>query len=80
MLPLWHQWKEPTYQTLKAGFANPSEVLIHDEPTPFRVTAREVTGDERALWWACAIAAFPGYIERQAKTSQVFPVLVASPQ
>lgn len=60
--------------------ANPSEVFIQDGPTPFRVTVREVTGDERALWWERAIAAFPGYVERQAKTSRVFPVLVASPQ
>ena len=60
--------------------ANPSEILIQDGPTPFHVTVREVTGDERALWWERAIAAFPGYIERQAKTSRVFPVLVASPQ
>ncbi|MEK7410524.1 MAG: nitroreductase family deazaflavin-dependent oxidoreductase [Actinomycetota bacterium] len=60
--------------------ANPSEVFIQDGPTPFRVTAREVTGDERALWWTRAVAAFPGYIERQAKTSRVFPVLVAGPQ
>jgi len=60
--------------------ANPSEVFIQDGPVPFRVTVHEVSGDERALWWERAIAAFPGYIERQAKTSRVFPVLVASPQ
>ncbi len=59
--------------------ANPTEVVIQDGPTPFQVTAREVSGDERALWWERAVSAFPGYIERQAKTNRVFPVLVASP-
>ena len=44
------------------------------------VTVREVTGDERATWWARAVAAFPPYAEYQQKTDREIPVFVASPR
>ena len=31
--------------------ADPQNVTVQDGPAPFDVTVREVTGDERALWW-----------------------------
>jgi len=59
--------------------ANPGEVTIQDGPAPMPVTVREVTGDERATWWARAVAAFPPYAEYQQKTDREIPVFVASP-
>lgn len=41
--------------------------------------AREVTGDEKALWWARAVAAYPEYADYQLKTERVIPVLVLEP-
>jgi hypothetical protein len=39
---------------------------------------REVSGDERAVWWERAVAAFPPYAEYQTKTERQIPVLVAT--
>jgi deazaflavin-dependent oxidoreductase (nitroreductase family) len=58
--------------------AHPDEVLIQDGPEPFRVSVREVHGDERAEWWQRAVAAYPPYAEYQEHTDRVIPVLVAS--
>ena len=41
--------------------------------------AREVTGDEKARWWARAVEAFPDYAEYQKKTDREIPVLVLEP-
>ena len=59
--------------------AHPDEVLIQDGPEPFRVTVREVEGDERAEWWERGVAVYPPYAEYQEKTDRTIPVLVASP-
>jgi deazaflavin-dependent oxidoreductase (nitroreductase family) len=59
--------------------AHPDEVLIQDGPEPFRVSVREVEGDERAEWWDRAVAVYPPYAEYQERTDRVIPVLVASP-
>jgi F420H(2)-dependent quinone reductase len=40
------------------------------------VTAREVRGEEKALWWARAVQAFPNYAEYQQKTEREIPVFV----
>jgi deazaflavin-dependent oxidoreductase (nitroreductase family) len=59
--------------------AHPDEVTIQDGPEPFPVRVREVSGDERAVWWDRAVAAYPPYAEYQEKTDRKIPVLVASP-
>ena len=59
--------------------ADPTNVTIQDGPEPFTVAVREVTGDEKALWWERAVAVFPNYAEYQAKTSRTIPVLIAAP-
>ena len=59
--------------------AHPSEVMIQDGPEPFDVVVREVEGDERAAWWARAVAAFAPYAGYQENTERLIPVLVASP-
>jgi deazaflavin-dependent oxidoreductase (nitroreductase family) len=55
--------------------ANP-EVVLQDGPETWTMTAREVTGEERALWWERSVAAFPPYAEYQTKTDRVIPVFV----
>ena len=58
--------------------ADPDNVTVQDGPAPFAVTVREVTGDERALWWDRSVAVFPNYAEYQEKTSRTIPVLIAA--
>ena len=38
--------------------------------------AREVTGDEKALWWERALATWPDYANYQLKTDRVIPVFL----
>jgi deazaflavin-dependent oxidoreductase (nitroreductase family) len=41
--------------------------------------AREVTGDEKAIWWERAVAAYPPYEDYQKKTEREIPVFVLEP-
>jgi F420H(2)-dependent quinone reductase len=55
--------------------ANP-QVVVQDGPDTFELTAREVTGEERAAWWERSVAAFPPYAEYQQNTDRLIPVFV----
>ena len=57
--------------------ADPTALVLQDGPEPHDYVAREVTGDEKAVWWDRAVAAYPPYAEYQAATTRVIPVLVA---
>jgi deazaflavin-dependent oxidoreductase (nitroreductase family) len=54
-------------------------VVLQDGPQTWEMTAREVTGDERAAWWERAVAAFPPYAEYQQKTDRMIPLFVLEP-
>ncbi|WP_405473669.1 nitroreductase family deazaflavin-dependent oxidoreductase [Streptomyces canus] len=54
-------------------------VELQDGPVRRDMLAREVTGDEKALWWARAVEAFPDYAEYQKNTDREIPVLVLEP-
>jgi hypothetical protein len=41
--------------------------------------AREVTGDEKSVWWARAVEAFAAYAEYQKNVDREIPVLVLEP-
>ena len=58
--------------------AAPSTVAIQDGPEPFDVDVHELAGDERALWWERAVAAFPPYAEYQERTDRTIPVFLAT--
>jgi deazaflavin-dependent oxidoreductase (nitroreductase family) len=55
--------------------ANP-RIELQDGPVRREVTAREVHGDEKALWWERAVDAFPDYASYQRKTERQIPVFV----
>ena len=59
---------------------NPDEVAIQDGPEPFDVVVRQVRGDERAIWWQRAVAAYPPYGDYQQKTEREIPVFIATPK
>jgi len=42
--------------------------------------AREVFGEEKALWWQRAVAAYPDYADYQKKTDRQIPVFVLTPK
>jgi deazaflavin-dependent oxidoreductase (nitroreductase family) len=58
--------------------ADPDSVTIQDGPTPFAVSVREIEGDERAVWWERAVAAFSPYAQYQLKTERRIPVFLAT--
>ena len=55
--------------------ANP-DVELQDGPDKRVMTARELTGQERELWWERAVAAYPPYAEYQQKTSRLIPLFL----
>jgi deazaflavin-dependent oxidoreductase (nitroreductase family) len=59
--------------------ADPTAVTIQDGPEPFDAVVRLVEGDERAVWWERAVAAFPPYAEYQQRTDRTIPVFVSRP-
>ncbi|MDQ1483525.1 MAG: hypothetical protein QOF35_1601 [Actinomycetota bacterium] len=58
--------------------ANP-QVEVRDGTVVQAMTAREVTGQEKAIWWQRCVAAFPDYAKYQTKTERAIPVFVLSP-
>ena len=66
--PVW-------YYNLKK---NP-HVELQDGTVKKDYMAREVTGDEKAVWWERAVAAYPDYADYQEKTTREIPVFVLTP-
>jgi len=54
-------------------------VDLQDGPVRQDFVAREVTGEEKSVWWERAVAAFPQYAEYQKKTDREIPVFVLDP-
>lgn len=55
--------------------ANPL-VELQDGPAKNDYRAREVQGDEKAIWWERSVAAYPPYADYQKKTDRQIPVFV----
>ncbi|MFL5755471.1 MAG: nitroreductase family deazaflavin-dependent oxidoreductase [Chloroflexota bacterium] len=66
--PVW-------YYNLKK---NP-HVELQDGATKRDYRAREVDGDEKAVWWERAVAVWPDYAKYQTKTTRQIPVFVLEP-
>ncbi len=54
-------------------------VELQDGPVRQDMTAREVSGDEKAVWWERAVQAYPDYADYQTKTDRQIPVFVLEP-
>lgn len=63
------------YHNLKA---NP-HVELQDGESRRDYLAREVAGEEKALWWERAVETWPDYARYQAKTARQIPVFVLEP-
>ena len=66
--PVW-------YHNLKK---NP-RVELQDKTVGGDYDAREVFGDEKAVWWDRAVVVWPDYANYQAKTDRQIPVFVLTP-
>ncbi|CAH0295925.1 hypothetical protein VF34_01674 [Rhodococcus sp. PML026] len=51
-------------------------VELQDGPEKHDYVAREVTGDEKAVWWERSVAVYPDYADYQKKTDREIPVFV----
>lgn len=66
--PVW-------YYNVKAD----PQVELQDGPVRRDMTAHEVNGAEKAVWWARAVEAFPDYEGYQQKSEREIPVFVVEP-
>jgi len=55
-------------------------VELQDGTVTKDYTAREVTGEEKAIWWKRAVAAYADYADYQKKTDRQIPVFVLEPR
>jgi deazaflavin-dependent oxidoreductase (nitroreductase family) len=69
----------PEHPNWYYNFRAEPRVELQDGPRRQGMIARELTGDERAEWWARAVAAYPPYAEYQQRTSRLIPVFVLEP-
>ena len=54
-------------------------VELQDGATKRDYKARELAGDEKAVWWQRAVATWPDYANYQTKTDRQIPVFVLEP-
>nr|WP_312624116.1 nitroreductase/quinone reductase family protein [Pseudofrankia sp. BMG5.37] len=54
-------------------------IELQDRTVTRQYRAREVFGDEKALWWRRAVDAFPDYADYQRKIDRQIPVFVIEP-
>ncbi|MES2172291.1 MAG: nitroreductase family deazaflavin-dependent oxidoreductase [Actinomycetota bacterium] len=59
--------------------ANPS-VRLQDGAAKGEFVARELHGDERALWWGRAVASYSPYAEYRLRTERLIPVFLLEPK
>jgi F420H(2)-dependent quinone reductase len=61
------------------NIAKNSRVELQDGSVTQDYDAREVFGDEKAVWWERAVQAYPDYADYQTKTDRQIPVFVLTP-
>lgn len=54
-------------------------IELQDGTATGQYRAREVLGDEKAVWWTRAVDAYPDYADYQRKTDRQIPVFVLEP-
>ncbi len=66
----------PEHPVWYANVVATPQVELQDGPVKRDMTARELTGEEKARWWERSVAAWPDYAEYQKKTDREIPVFV----
>lgn len=78
-LAVGSQGGAPTHPSWVHNLRADPHVELQDGATKRDMTAREIDGDERALWWDRAVAAYPPYADYQRRTERLIPVFVLEP-
>ncbi|MFC4553962.1 nitroreductase family deazaflavin-dependent oxidoreductase [Georgenia faecalis] len=55
------------------------EATLQDGARRVDVVARELSGEEREVWWERAVAAYPPYADYALKTTRLIPVFLLTP-
>jgi NAD(P)H dehydrogenase (quinone) len=71
---------EPTSPQWYASLLTEPVIDLQDGTVTRVYRAREVSGDEKVLWWRRAVDAFPDYAGYQRKTDRQIPVFVLEPE
>ena len=69
----------PTHPQWYFNLTANAHVELQDGATKRDYRARELTGDEKAVWWERAVEAWPDYASYQEKTDRRIPVFVLEP-
>ena len=69
----------PTHPVWYHNVVAHPRVELQDGAVKREYDARELAGEERAEWWARAVAVWPDYDQYQARTDRVIPVFLLEP-
>jgi deazaflavin-dependent oxidoreductase (nitroreductase family) len=69
----------PTHPRWYFNLIADPHVELRDGAATTDLVARQVTGEEKAVWWERAVAAYPDYADYQRKTAREIPVFVLEP-
>jgi deazaflavin-dependent oxidoreductase (nitroreductase family) len=69
----------PQHPTWYHNIVDAPLVELQDGPVRKDYTPRELTGDERAVWWDRAVEAWPAYADYATKTDRVIPLFLLTP-
>jgi deazaflavin-dependent oxidoreductase (nitroreductase family) len=69
----------PTHPAWYRNLVETPLAEVQDEAAKGDYTARELTGEERRIWWDRAVAVWPDYAEYQTKTEREIPVFLLEP-
>jgi deazaflavin-dependent oxidoreductase (nitroreductase family) len=70
----------PTHPRWYFNLVDDPHVELQDGPVKSDMLAREVTGEEKAVWWKRAVDAYPDYDDYQQRTEREIPVFVLEPK
>ena len=66
----------PTHPVWYHNLLADPHVELQDKGEKWDMTARLLSGEERAQWWERAVAAFPNYADYQQRTEREIPVFL----
>ncbi|CAN5544901.1 F420H(2)-dependent quinone reductase [soil metagenome] len=66
----------PTHPVWYWNLVKAPQVELQDGAEKHDYLARELSGDEKAVWWERAVAAYPSYADYQLKTEREIPVFL----
>ncbi|MCL3817309.1 nitroreductase family deazaflavin-dependent oxidoreductase [Aeromicrobium wangtongii] len=69
----------PEHPTWYYNIVNAPLVELQDGPVRKDYTPRELSGQERDIWWERAVEAWPAYADYAKKTDRVIPVFLLTP-